>query len=177
MAQPSDALSSLRVWTACEASSARRVPIKFPRCHSCLDTRGRAGVVLVLIHQTAAIRSTLETRPRDAVTAAGHNRWLMLLPDHDREHVLTLADRRRHFATSFIGSVLIVLADGTEIETGAVGNEGFIGVPVLLGVDAVPGETIRPVAGEGLVVRMADLQALLAQSQPLRDVLQRCTSL
>ena len=62
-------------------------------------------------------------------------------------------ERIRHvyFPTSGMVSLLVVLEDGSLVEVGRVGNEGMVGLPVFLGVNAshtrafvqIPGEALR----------------------------------
>jgi CRP-like cAMP-binding protein len=126
--------------------------------------------------------------------APGSNRLLELLPDADRQQLLARAERRTfvhrdvlvpagrpiervYFLTSAIGSALTIMADGSAIETGTVGNEGCIGLQVLFGVERVPGETICQVPGDGFVLRASVFRDLLGASPALVQLLLRYAQL
>lgn len=55
-----------------------------------------------------------------------------------------------HFPLSAVGSVVIADDDGGTVEIGTVGNEGLIGVPVVLGTDRSATEAFTQVSGEYL---------------------------
>src|SRR5437660_1288855 len=55
-----------------------------------------------------------------------------------------------YFPTSGMCSVVGVTDDGKVVETATVGNEGMIGIPVLLGLDFSPNTAISQVSGRGL---------------------------
>src|SRR5205814_429277 len=55
-----------------------------------------------------------------------------------------------------LGGVFSIVSDanrGGIIEIATVGKEGFVGVPVLLGVDRAPGDGFCQVAGDALRLR------------------------
>ncbi|MBW4650515.1 MAG: Crp/Fnr family transcriptional regulator [Kastovskya adunca ATA6-11-RM4] len=66
----------------------------------------------------------------------------LYLPNQPIEYV--------YFPLDGIISLLTVLGDGGTIEVATVGNEGMIGIPVLLGVDQLPAETMVQVPGKAL---------------------------
>jgi CRP-like cAMP-binding protein len=55
-----------------------------------------------------------------------------------------------YFPTSGMISLTVRMEDGTEVETGTVGNEGMIGLPVALGLDFSPIRAISQISGGGL---------------------------
>jgi CRP-like cAMP-binding protein len=57
-----------------------------------------------------------------------------------------------HFPLSGVMSLVLTMKDGTTVEVGAVGNEGFVGLPVFLGDDTSPMKALCQVPGD--VVRM-----------------------
>src|SRR5713226_2805892 len=94
------------------------------------------------------------------------NRLLIHLPQEDQEHLrrflepvvleykrpLYDADQRIefvHFIESGVGSLVCTMADGRAAEVGTVGNEGFAGLPVLLGDDRAPSSMYVQVPGRG----------------------------
>jgi CRP-like cAMP-binding protein len=55
-----------------------------------------------------------------------------------------------YFPTGGMVSVVGATADGKIVETATVGNEGMIGIPVVLGLDFSPSTAISQVSGTGL---------------------------
>jgi CRP-like cAMP-binding protein len=55
-----------------------------------------------------------------------------------------------YFPTSGVCSVVNVTDDGAIVEAETVGNEGMIGIPVVLGLDFSPIRAIAQVSGEGV---------------------------
>src|SRR5258708_1331330 len=120
------------------------------------------------------------------------NRLLIHLPQEDQERLgrflepvvleykrpLYDADERIefvHFIESGVGSLVCTMADGQAAEAGTVGNEGLIGLPVLLGDDRAPSSMYVQVPGRGLRMRAATFRELLEQSPRMRAVLLRYT--
>lgn len=64
---------------------------------------------------------------------------------------------------------------GESIETGTIGNEGFVGIPVLLDVETTPNEVICQYEGDALVVSASDVRTLLDRSPAARSLLGRYT--
>jgi CRP-like cAMP-binding protein len=66
-----------------------------------------------------------------------------------------------YFPTIGVCSVVSVTDDGKIVEAATVGNEGMIGIPVVLGLEFNPSKAISQVSGRALRVRVpAFLQAL-----------------
>lgn len=86
-------------------------------------------------------------------------------PNAQREHV--------YFPTTSIISLSYVLADGRSAEFAVVGNDGFVGVPVLMGGATMPSWAIAQ--REGCAYRLTSrlLQAEFMQGVELRHVLLR----
>src|SRR5438034_10802215 len=56
-----------------------------------------------------------------------------------------------------LGGVFSIVSDanrGGIIEIATVGREGFVGVPVVLGVDRIPGDAFRPIPADALRRRL-----------------------
>lgn len=89
-----------------------------------------------------------------------------------------------YFPRSCVGSILIPLeCDSLRIEAGTVGKEGFLGSPVVLGVDSSASRAIVQVEGDCAVVTadafrelLADDATLLARSLKFVHVLQEQTA-
>src|SRR5216684_1954021 len=120
------------------------------------------------------------------------NRLLVHLPQDDQErlnrflqpvvleykHELYNADERIefvHFIESGVGSLVCTMANGQAAEVGTIGNEGLIGLPVLLGDNQAPSSMYVQVPGRGLRMRARAFRELLDQSQRMRAVMLRYT--
>jgi len=55
-----------------------------------------------------------------------------------------------YFPNSGVVSMLNVMEDGGTVEIATVGNEGMVGIPVLLGADCAPAETLVQVPGDAM---------------------------
>ena len=120
------------------------------------------------------------------------NRLLAHLPQEDQERLsqfletvvleyklpLYDADQRIefvHFIESGVGSLVCAMADGRAAEVGTVGNEGFAGLPVLLGDDRAPSSMYVQVPGRGLRMNARIFREQLEQSGPMRAAMLRYT--
>ncbi len=70
-------------------------------------------------------------------------------------------------------SAVAQTAGGRRIEIGIVGREGFTGVPLLLGVDRTPHESLVQIEGEALRVTSATFLDLLGQHPAIAPLLLR----
>jgi CRP-like cAMP-binding protein len=80
-----------------------------------------------------------------------------------------------YFPRTFVGSMVVVMADGSEAEFATVGHEGMIGLPAFLGAVEAPHRAFCQVAGEGVRIPMATFLRHVNGSSALRDLLQRYT--
>jgi CRP-like cAMP-binding protein len=78
-----------------------------------------------------------------------------------------------YFPAGALFSVLSASADGRMVEVGALGREGFVGLPVVLGDDAPAFGTIGQVPGRALRMTADHLRLELARGGPLRRGLLR----
>ncbi len=78
-----------------------------------------------------------------------------------------------HFLQSGTVSMISTLEDGTTVEVGLVGAEGFVGLSVLLGAPTAPLEGLVQVAGTALRLPAAGFRAALDEVPGLRDLLLR----
>jgi CRP-like cAMP-binding protein len=123
-------------------------------------------------------------------THPGHNRLLDLLPADDRAALtpllqvrafrLTEIIQRRDrpithvfFPTTCTCSVITQMDNGESVETGTIGHEGFVGLPLLLDAVSSPNEVICQGEGDAWAVRIADFQVALARAPALRPILNR----
>jgi CRP-like cAMP-binding protein len=78
-----------------------------------------------------------------------------------------------YFIEIGVGSVVNTLANGETAEVGMIGNEGMVGLPLLLGADRAPMSVYVQVPGEGLRVNAAIFSTELARSASMRAVMLR----
>jgi len=138
----------------------------------------------------AQARSRGSKSAAGAPHVSGRNHLLELLPEADRarlmqkmEHVSavhrTYVFKRHepishvHFPLSSVVSIVSVMSDGTMIEVGTIGNEGYAGLPLLFGNTEDSNDGFYQVPGESLRMPSAKFADELARSAPLRRVVQR----
>jgi CRP-like cAMP-binding protein len=77
------------------------------------------------------------------------------------------------FPETALASLVIVLEDGATVESGSVGREGMVGIPVLLGTDRTPMQTITQIAGDALRIPSDAMRELYARGGPMTTLLNR----
>lgn len=85
----------------------------------------------------------------------------------------TVPISRIHFVESGIVSLIAISSDGERSESGLVGSEGVVGVPVLLGADRVPGEARVQLAGLSMALSAERLGEVVRDSPALHGLLLR----
>jgi CRP-like cAMP-binding protein len=120
------------------------------------------------------------------------NRLLTFLPQEDQERLLQFlepvvldykrplynADERIefvHFIESGVGSLVCTMVDGQAAEVGTIGNEGLVGLPVVLGDERAPSSMYVQVPGRGLRMRAGAFREQLERSPRMRAALLRYT--
>ena len=83
--------------------------------------------------------------------------------------------RSIYFLNNGLGSVLTVLPDGETVEVGLIGNEGFVGVPVLFGFKTSPLRIMIQSDATAYRVDAASLQKILPDCPVFEKQLQRFT--
>lgn len=78
-----------------------------------------------------------------------------------------------YFPCTCILSVLTYMEDGSAIEVGTIGKEGFFGIDILNGAADAQEHTFCQVAGECLRMTVADFRREVAGDTPLRRAAQR----
>src|SRR6266850_2785155 len=78
-----------------------------------------------------------------------------------------------YFPTSGMCSVVGVTDEGKVVETATVGNEGMIGIPVVLGLDFTPSTAISQVSGKALRMAAPAFLRALEPGGPMDRVLRR----
>jgi CRP-like cAMP-binding protein len=123
--------------------------------------------------------------------AAPHaNRLLGLLPSADSArlrphlHRIPLTYRQSlyrankpiefiYFIETGVGSLVNTMANGQAAEVGTIGNEGVVGLPLLLGDDRAPTSVYVQVPGVGLRMKATQFNKELARSASMRIVMLR----
>jgi CRP-like cAMP-binding protein len=125
----------------------------------------------------------------DEPTQSYRNRLLQLLPrpDFDVLHphleAITLEYRQPlfeanqplrsvYFPVTGVASLVNTMADGSAAEVGTIGNEGIVGLPILLGDELTPMSAYVQVPGTGLRLRADILRSALQHSAGTRTVMQ-----
>jgi CRP-like cAMP-binding protein len=78
-----------------------------------------------------------------------------------------------YFLEDGIASVVLTLTNGSTVETSVIGVEGVVGLPILLGVGTMPGQTFIQVAGSGFRIEAQILKAEFERTGELRAYLQK----
>jgi len=129
-----------------------------------------------------------KTESRQRATELPANRLLGLLPGRDykrlRPHLkhVSLAYRQSlyrahkpveyvYFIESGVGSLVNTMANGDASEVGTIGNEGVVGLPLLLGDDRAPTSVYIQVPGAGLRMEAARFNRELEKSASMRAVM------
>lgn len=90
-------------------------------------------------------------------------------------HVLSKANRpisTVYFPLSCVASNLRTTEDGITVEMATVGNEGFVGVPLLLGTQHDPMDSVAQIDGEALSMSAEDfINTIEDGTTGLRDIL------
>jgi CRP-like cAMP-binding protein len=81
--------------------------------------------------------------------------------------------REVYFPTTALISTLVVMEDGTEVETTLTGVEGMVGLPVALGVDIGLSKAICQVPGETWSLPARAFREALERSRPLDALVRR----
>ena|SRR2546421_436834 len=88
-------------------------------------------------------------------------------------HVVSQGDRITHafFPTTAVCSLLIELASGDKAETATVGRDGFVGVPLILGIPVSDASGVIQVPGQGYRMSAKSLLELCKQHDAFRRAL------
>lgn len=122
--------------------------------------------------------------------APAANRLLAALPRKDRQHFmagcervdLVLAEvlaepdefiRHVYFPAGSLISQVIAIDGSTSLEAGLVGDEGMLGISLILGVDVSPLRALVQGSGPALRIEAAPFHRQLALSPALQQVLKR----
>ena len=78
-----------------------------------------------------------------------------------------------YFPKGGMVSLVQPLGDGTQIEVGVIGREGFVGAAVLLGANSSPVESMVQIPGGGLRMRATVFREQVARNKPFSDAAHR----
>jgi CRP-like cAMP-binding protein len=78
-----------------------------------------------------------------------------------------------HFIETGVGSLVNTMANGEAAEVGTIGNEGVVGLPLVLGDDRAPTSVYVQVPGVGLRIKASLFKKELARSASMRAVMLR----
>jgi CRP-like cAMP-binding protein len=78
-----------------------------------------------------------------------------------------------YFCNTGLVSILTVLPDGKSVEVGLVGNEGFVGVPLVAGLRSAPTRAVAQIEGTAYRLDSEALMAVLRQCPRLERQLQQ----
>ena len=76
-----------------------------------------------------------------------------------------------YFIETGVGSLVNTMANGQASEVGTIGNEGVVGLPLVLGDDRAPTSVYIQVPGAGLRMKAALFKKELARSASMRTVM------
>jgi CRP-like cAMP-binding protein len=80
-----------------------------------------------------------------------------------------------YFPNSGVVSVLSVMEDGGTVEVATVGNEGMVGIPVLLGAACALAETLVQVPGDAVRMKVDVFKSQVIPGSPTHNLLLRYT--
>lgn len=78
-----------------------------------------------------------------------------------------------YFPTTAVISHLNVMEGGRDVETASIGNEGMIGIPLVLGTDHIPLRAIVQIPGNALRISARAIQSELSANRSLHFLLLR----
>ena len=79
------------------------------------------------------------------------------------------------FPTTSVVSLLYTMEDGATAEMGLVGNDGLVGIALLLGGNTTPNRAVAQVAGGAWRMKASALQQEFSTSEPFQRLLLRYT--
>ena len=82
-----------------------------------------------------------------------------------------------YFLNRGLISLVVVMQDGKTVEAGVVGNEGFTGTPLAVGLSRGPLRAVVQISGEGFRVKVGALQNTLESAPHLQMMLNRYSAI
>jgi len=111
--------------------------------------------------------------PADELSAVFKKLEFVELPTHSVLHDAGEPVTHAFFINSGLASVLNVMSDGKSVEVGLAGKEGFIGLPLVVGLSTSPTQVIMQVAGSAHQMTAADFKEVLLHSPVMEKSLNR----
>jgi CRP-like cAMP-binding protein len=99
------------------------------------------------------------------------------LPSHLTLHEPTQTIEFVYFPNGGMVSQVVVTKDGRTVEIGVVGNEGYVGAGLAVGLSRSSVREIIQIAGDGFQMRGHDLERIMSSAPQLRMLLGRHTGL
>ena len=99
------------------------------------------------------------------------------LPDHLSLHEPTQNIEFVYFPNGGMISQVVVTKDGRTVEVGVVGNEGYVGAGLAVGLSRSPVREIIQIAGDGFRIKGNALERILRSAPQLQVILNRHTGL
>src|SRR5271163_2400210 len=93
------------------------------------------------------------------------------LPSHLSLHEPTQNIEFVYFPNCGMVSQVVVTKDGRTVEIGVVGNEGYVGAGLAVGLSRSPVREIIQIAGDGFQMRGSDLERIMSSAPQLRMML------
>src|SRR5580704_2046198 len=97
------------------------------------------------------------------------------LPDHLSLHEPTQNIEFVYFPNGGMISQVVVTKDGRTVEVGVVGNEGYVGAGLAVGLSRSPVREIIQIAGDGFRMKGNALERILRSAPQLQLILNRHT--
>jgi len=112
--------------------------------------------------------------PADELNAVAKKMELVELPTHSVLHEAGEPLEHAFFINSGLASVLNVMSDGKSVEVGLAGKEGFIGLPLVVGLSTSPTQVVMQVEGSAYQMTATDFKEVLSHAPALEKSLNRC---
>jgi CRP-like cAMP-binding protein len=124
-------------------------------------------------HRNNILNLILLGLPADEFGVAARKLEFVELPTHTVLHEAGELLTHVYFINSGLASVLTVMSDGKSVEVGLAGKEGFIGLPLVVGLSSSPTQVIMQVGGSAHRMSAAGFKELLSHSPALEKNLNR----
>jgi CRP-like cAMP-binding protein len=111
--------------------------------------------------------------PAGELSAAARKLEFVELPTHTVLHEPGETLTHAYFIDSGLASVLNVMTDGKSVEVGLAGKEGFIGLPLVVGLSSSPTQVTMQVGGSAHQMSATGFTELLSHSPALEKSLNR----
>lgn len=90
---------------------------------------------------------------------------MIILPDEPIEFV--------YFPLDCLLSLVVVMEDGATVESGSVGREGMVGLPVVLGAATTPMQTLAQIPGQAMRIKSEIIKEAFNRGGVLQKILYR----